>query len=761
MAPENAHRPTLAPAVATLLGSLRSRIRQYIWLEGCAAAVAWLGAAFWITLAGDWFFEPSAAVRIVMLAVVAAIFVAVVGRLIGRRAFVPITDSNAATVLERRFPHLNDALLTAVVLSSDAAATSDAADPDREMLALTCREAEQRIRQVELHRVFNPRPLWLHCSAATLLTISVVIFAVLFFDAFGLWARRTLAMSSDVWPRSTKLEVVGFEAGVPRKVARGSDLEVIVRADTSKPLVPEVVEVRYRIEGGGRGRATMDRRGTAEFAYTFRSVLADVHFDVVGGDARVDDCRIKAVDSPTISRMTLDCKLPAYIGRKQPPMPVTGVMQIPAGSRVTVHADQANKDIVAVQVNSVVGDRPGPSKSLYEQDLAADRRGFSYSLPPLVADTTLLFTLTDTDGLQSREPVRVMLVPTPDQPPQMSVQLDGIGTAITPQARVAVAGRISDDYGIGRVWFERAVDQQEPRSREIAQLPKAPDVYNLVDQAFEVRDLSLKPGQKLLICVKAADLCNLGHGPNVSTSERWMLDVVTPEQLRAILEARELVLRQRFEQLLQEMTETRDLLSRMQFEPGKADSPRPGPLPKGEGTAAAKPAATAKQTAGEEEPADSPERLRNLRFLRVQSALTNCRKGAPEIASVAESFDDICKQLVNNRIDTEELKKRLNGGIAEPLHQIAGKMFPELDRRLDELQSGLEDLRRAPALRDAAQQHAESILLAMRKVRDRMIELEDFNEAVELLRSIVDTQKKLHEETEQRHKEKIRSLLKE
>ena len=56
-----------------------------------------------------------------------------------------------------------------------------------------------------------------------------------------------------------------------------------------------------------------------------------------------------------------------------------------------------------------------------------------------------------------------MLVPTPDQPPQMAVQLDGIGTAITPQARVAVAGRIADDYGIGRVWFERAIDQQEPR----------------------------------------------------------------------------------------------------------------------------------------------------------------------------------------------------------------------------------------------------------------------------------------------------------
>ncbi len=99
-------RPTLAPAVKTLLGELRRRIRQYVWLDGLAAAVAWLGAAFWVTLAADWFFEPSTAVRGVMLAVVAAVLAVVVVRLIGRRAFVRVTDGNAAMVLERRFPAL-------------------------------------------------------------------------------------------------------------------------------------------------------------------------------------------------------------------------------------------------------------------------------------------------------------------------------------------------------------------------------------------------------------------------------------------------------------------------------------------------------------------------------------------------------------------------------------------------------------------------------------------------------------------------------
>ena len=146
--------------------------------------------------------------------------------------------------------------------------------------------------------------------------------------------------------------------------------------------------------------------------------------------------------------------------------------------------------------------------------------------------------------------------------------------------------------------------------------------------------------------------------------------------------------------------------------------------------------------------------------MRVEGALSNCRKSAPEVLGVAEAFEDIRKQLVNNRIDTEELKNRLQNGIAEPLRKIVDPMFPDLERRLEELQTALENVEKGPGLRDRAQQQADAILLAMRKVLDRMIELENFNEAVELLRGIISSEEQLREQTQQRHKQKIRDLLK-
>ncbi len=150
-----------------------------------------------------------------------------------------------------------------------------------------------------------------------------------------------------------------------------------------------------------------------------------------------------------------------------------------------------------------------------------------------------------------------------------------------------------------------------------------------------------------------------------------------------------------------------------------------------------------------------------MRLLAVEGALSNCRKNTQEVLGLAESFDDICKQLINNRIDTKDLRERLQDGVAAPLHRIAGQMLPELERRLEALSPKLDDPRQAPALRDGAQQQAQAVLDTMRGVLAHMLQLEDYTEVLKTLQEIVNKQEQIHAETEQRHKEKIRDLLKE
>jgi len=743
----NPLKPELRPAIRATLDALRVRIRRYVWLRGIGVAMASLGAAFWLSLALDWFFEPSPAVRAAVLVASLVGLVALFWVLVARRASVAISYSNLAMLLERRFPEFRDSLLTAVDLTGSAAE-----DCNPQLLAETCRQAEDPIGQVRLSQLFNPAPRRRSLIAAGVFLLSIAGFARASPDLAAVWVRRALLLSDELWPRNCRLVVEGFDGGVA-KVARGADLEIVAKADLNMPVVPDVVEVRYRRAGGLRklmnrvGNARPERDEYQEYSYTFRGLLAPVTFDLVGGDAAVRGLKIDVVENPTIVEMVLDCEFPKYMDRAPRSLPVTGLMQIPAGTRVTVRA-RSNKDLVKITIDSPLDDPPKPPQPVAPS--SGDPRGFTYTIDHLTKDKTLLFTLSDADGIKSREPVRLTLAALEDRQPELSVQLRGIGSAVTPQASIPAAGRVDDDYGIARVWFEYAVDKQEPKIQAIASPPGNATQYFL-GQALDARSLALKPGQKLALSVKAEDRFDLAGRPNVGTSDRWLLDVVTPEQLRTMLQSRELVLRQRFESLIKDVTDVRDSLARVDFNPPAAAPP------------AKPPAAGAKGAEPGDAPdaqADrSPERLASQRMLQVQWAQQNSRKNASETGGLAEAFGEIREELVNNRIDTEELKLRLEDGIAKPLHHIAGEMFPELDRRLDRLQLVLSDPAAGGEGLKRAVQQADAILLSMRQVLGRMIELEDFNEAVELLKSILRAEQGLHDETKRRHKEKLRELM--
>ena len=118
-------------------------------------------------------------------------------------------------------------------------------------------------------------------------------------------------------------------------------------------------------------------------------------------------------------------------------------------------------------------------------------------------------------------------------------------------------------------------------------------------------------------------------------------------------------------------------------------------------------------------------------------------------------------QNVNNRADTEELKTRLRDGIAAPLARLAEEMLPEYERRLETVQDHLSDPEAARTALVGAEQQADEILVTMQQILDRMMELESFNEVIDLLRSIIDSQDEMHRRTQERRRQSLRELLEE
>ncbi len=777
--------PRLAPQIVSLLASLRRRIFAYVWVQGLALAVAWLGAAFWITLALDWSIEPPAIVRQIFLGCATVGLIYVLYRFILRRSFVRLANANLALLLERRFRKFGDSLVTTVELADHP---DHATEFNSKMLAHTQGDALREVGGVRLAEVFNRGPLVRSLLAAVAAIATIAAFAYFAAGPMGIWVQRNLLFSDIPWPRRVHLaDLEGFK-DKHIKIAKGSDLTIVAKADT-RFEVPESLQIRYRTDEG-RSREQMSRVGVAEpgddfqaFSFVFRGILSSRSFDIIGGDAALRDYQIDVVDVPTIE-MTLHCEYPPYTHRESRDLPVTGIVQLPQGTKITVHA-QANKDLVEVPIHDLQSNQPIATIKL---DGAADRRHFTFPIDHLDDDQTLLFTLVDADGIRSKEPVRLILNAAPDEPPKVAVHLRAISSAITPNARLPIEGEITDDYGLAKLWYEYKLDTAAPVQIPLKTDPRGRTGLKFeggADDALDMKDRKLAVGQQMALSVMAQDNCTLKNGPNVAPGERYQLSVVTPDQLQSMLEARELNLRLRLEAIVQDLATTREQFAEVQYvAPKPPESAKP---PAGKDKSPATSAAASQQINADAflaadsdkklAPGAEPEDVKSKggdgtepgdtggsgHIVRapavvIDQTLANSQQSAAETVALATAFDDIREEMTNNRIDTPEVEYRLKDQIAEPLRRIAATMYPELDRRLRRLQAVMADPAAAKARHEDVLHQIDAILVEMRAVLAKMLELESFNEIVEHLRHIIDSHDKLIKTTQKRQKENTLKL---
>lgn len=799
-------RPQISADILRLLSGLRWRIRTYVWIEGVCVALVWIGLTFWTSLAIDYLpvllgaSEMPREARAVLLAVIALVLAWILYRWVLRRTFVRMPNSSMAILLERRFGHFHDSLITSVELSGAEV------DPDisEQMLAQTQSEAVGSLREVKLSSVFDARPLVFSLVGAIVLTCSVGLFYVAQANAFRIGVERIYGLGDTPWPRNSRIEVIGVS--VPQstqgsaeavrvpvisfvernvKVARGASVTLNVRADGAAKVVPEVCTIYYRTAEGDRGRVNMTRVGRIRdgfqtYSYDgkpLKGILSTVTFDVVGFDHRLRGYSMQVVDAPAVVGADLRCKFPEYMVEEElglwlpRDVALTSGTQLPIGTDVTVKA-KSNKPLREVRVFDT---RTDTSTTLPAESLDEDKFGFAIPLGKLQDNVSLEVTLIDTDNVAAERTHRIYIGAIEDQSPMVNVSLRGIGTAVTPDVLIPIEGTLRDDYGVARSWIEVMVGDGGSSDMPL-EIGKGGAVAAEIDFRAQRGEagIAIKTGDTLNLTVKAADRFDLQDAPNIGVSDHYQLEVVTPDELLSRLEARELGLRQRFEQVVTEVTEMRDSLVRVKSEGPGAEMPGADPADR---DPAALPDAAAEQAEAGEDAGTSPAQLQNeinkrkwsLRLLRSQRAIFQSQKSAQETLGIAASFEDIRAELINNRVETEDRKERLQKKIADPLNQIGQTLFPELETRLEALvgamdqkidalaETGQEDADTV-ARADEAINQANEVLLAMNDVLENMLDLESFNELLDLVRGIIRDQEKMILETKKQQKKQLLDL---
>lgn len=789
--------PPLDRTIRSRLGQLRRRIRMYVWIEGLTLAVLWLGLTFWLGLAIDYLpvlvgaSEMPWEARAVLLAVIALVLTYLTYRWIVRRAFTRLPDHSMAVLLERRFGQFHDSLVTAVELAEQPA-RAGAFNPD--MLSHTRHEAEEGTADVRLRDVFRFSPLLAKGALATALVFSIGLFIYVNPAAANIWAHRLYLLDNTTWPRKTQLEVAGiqirkststennialsklipFDENRKLKVAKGTSvvLKVKARADAGK-VIPDFCTVHYRTEQGDRGKVTMQKLGRIRSdeemdfqmfvcnSKPFRGILSTITFDVRGLDHRVRDYRLTVVPSPAVIETQLDCVFPDYMVDEQlslwlpRTMKLASGTQLPMGTRVTLRS-RTNKDLQKVVIRD---EKTDETTTLRIPREGGSPREFQYVVDQLDEHISLAVTLHDTDGVVSDPPTQLYVAGIEDQPPSVNTTLTGIGTAVTPDVVIPARGKITDDYDVDQSWFEWIVNESAPRKNMFPL-----DEEGTVDARLDLRSqrsadqgVELQPGDKLSVTVMAADKCNLAERPNVGSGDQYRLDVVTPEKLLAMLERKELGLRRRLEQIIDEMSQMRDSVSRLNRTPEQKID---GESREGDGVAEEKRDGEAESQENPAESKKAEERAHSLRLLRSQRAVVQCDKSTQEVLGVAASFADIRKELINNRLNAKDRELRIREQIATPLRQVGETMFPELNRLLQDVEQRIDNRGETDQAIELAVDQADDILLELDNVLQKILELETYSELMNIVRSLIEDQEDLINKTEKKRKETALDLLK-
>ena len=397
-------------------------------------------------------------------------------------------------------------------------------------------------------------------------------------------------------------------------------------------------------------------------------------------------------------------------------------------------------------------DAPGhPSAGTRTPDVKPQPDTGSITLPVAIpADTRLRMELEDTDEILSVEPIRIVINGIVDNPPTVTTELRGIGNSITRKATIPVSGTITDDYGVAKAQFEFRIGKDQtwrpyPFHRPPAGTPKN---YALQrddadkTERFQVLPLDLKIGQKLSLCVSAEDGDNI-NGPHRTRGEEYVFQIVSDEDLLAVLYVKEVNLRERFERIIAELeTVQKDLIEHR----GRASE---------SASASGSGASRGGKQAGDSE--SGGDLQTDVTVCAVRS-LNQIRKNSVETASVEDSFKSLLDELVNNAVHTQHMVERIGERIVQPLHLANEKDFPAADEAIGLFKLDAEAQRDSVPRIDASIRAVGTVVVRLKSALAEMQDLVKFHEAIARLQKLIKDEDQIIDATKQEQK---RTRLKE
>jgi hypothetical protein len=720
----------LQHGVARRLERVRRRMRTHLLVEGLFWTLTAVAIAAAASLLADWIWRFNLPTRQVLLAAaVVAIGLLVVRRLIQPLA-LPLGDLDLAELLDRRVPGVGqqicNVLQLPVLLESKHFASPA-------MVEAAVAECAQSLDRVDLLATLNtPRRSKLLAGCAAWLLL-VVGFCALWPATSALWARRWLAGSDIRWPQHTYLSIVGLGDApkllVPRgelslvqisarpraaKVADGWELSgrgrplLVESADPPQSRPPAQVNVVYRLADGTKKRAGAVQFDESTFRYELPPLADPVAFSVTGGDDWLDPITIEPIDRPAIRSLEIAAVRPGSSQRE--------VEQVGAGTSQYLYLRETQLEL------RLVADQPLESAELFDKGARVkgwqrqDERSYTLSWT-MQEPLALEFRLTSRQGGLASKPYFLAIGLLKDREPRLTIRSSGVGRRVTPVARIRLAIRATDDFGLATLTLElerTIVRDEKPEVKEdrldLSGEPPPKDAPPRTDLGLDyelaLRDRELAPGNLVKLRSAATDNCALGVQSGYS---RWLsFQIVSADEL--------------FYEVL-----TRQREQRARFN-------------KAVDSAKEQSAALAGLTTRDEA----------IAVARAESVISR------QVWQIANQLEASLVEMTLNDLGNPAARDIMQSGIITPMRTLHADLLTRLRESVDKLVVGesVAEAQRAEAV-TISQQAVE----AMQAILAQMAQWESFVDVINQLKHVIQRQDELLKATEQLQKKRTDALF--
>ncbi|MCA9086410.1 MAG: hypothetical protein KDA81_20270, partial [Planctomycetaceae bacterium] len=546
--------------VQQVLDACRRHVRLHVVMSGLAGIVT-VGLVCLLTAAVlDFLFDVPPTGRILLL----AIGLLAVGHscwtLLIRPLMTRLSDSEMGAAVDLAFPDLRERLATLVSIQRPEASGSETGSALMQQHLRD--EVRDHLRQVEVQQVVDAHQTIRRCGVATGILLLSLLPVLLWPSGSRLLLQRLMNPFANL-ASATNLYFDIEDAN--RTVARGSTVRIAAaprwRTATSGER-PDQVQLQLVAEGGHTETLAMSFDEVSGcFIGEISRIAQSVQYQVSGGGARSELCRITVVDAPEIRSATMTVTPPVYTGRVVERIDgMIGEMEVFENSRMEIVLE-FNKPVQSAEFVWVRRDqRPLTETELFdrrfdnitgeelvEEDPMAELVPVTEPLADRIAGevssdgTSALFHLTaDVGGefefqIQDEhelpnavEPERRIQV-IYDQRPKLVVSGAADGDQFRPNDILPLNCLATDDIGIGLLELHyRRNDDVDLIEAAVSFDRGAAEVRHAF--RLDLKDMQLSSGDRLTLQVRTAD-----ERPDPGPQEVWSepIQIVIDENARA------------------------------------------------------------------------------------------------------------------------------------------------------------------------------------------------------------------------------------